>query len=274
MNVPDHLEALGLTRLEALAYTYLVANPGVTGYRVARGIGKPTANVYRALESLGRKNAVVHDRAATPKFRAISPDDFLARLEREFRERKDAAARELSALEPEEPDERIYMIATADMMLARARILLSAARRLVWIDAPAEMVAALKEEIVAARARGVRVLVLSRSTLAGAAPKPLSEELAAHDDTLVVHKRPRPGAPAALRVVSDARESLMAALSPDGTRARDAVWTRAASVAPALHEAMAAEWLYARIEAGVADGLSVDEVESAFEACRELRERV
>ena len=72
MSIEKSLESLGLTQIEALAYAYLVANPSSTGYRVARGIGKPTANVYRALESLGRKGAVLQDRALTPSFRALA----------------------------------------------------------------------------------------------------------------------------------------------------------------------------------------------------------
>jgi hypothetical protein len=78
----------------------------------------------------------------------------------------------------------------------------------------------------------------------------------------------------ALRMVADGREALLASLSPDGRGVRDAVWTRSAFVARTMHDALAAELFYARVERGFADGLSVDEVESAFERSRELREMV
>ena len=236
------LEALGLTQMEALAYTYLVANPSSTGYRVARGIGKPTANVYRALESLERKGAVIHDRSATPSFRALSPGDLLTRFEHEFRERRTLAERELAALRPDEGDERFYALSALEPVLARVRLMLASARRLVWLDAPAEIAVLLAPEIQRERARGVRVVVES--------PAPV------------------------LRVVADAREALLAALSADNTRVRDAVWTRSTLFARTMHEALASNLLYAKIAAGLTDGLSVDEIEGAFEACRELRDSV
>jgi hypothetical protein len=135
MSIEKSLESLGLTQMEALAYAYLVINPSSTGYRVARGIGKPTANVYRALESLGRKGAVLQDRATTPSFRALSPDDLLARLEHDFMQRKGAAAEKLASLQPDEGDERIYALNSPDQVLTRARIVLASSRRLVLVDA-------------------------------------------------------------------------------------------------------------------------------------------
>ena len=50
---------MGFTALEAEIYTFIVGEPGVTGYRVAQAIGKPAANTYKSLESLGRKGALV-----------------------------------------------------------------------------------------------------------------------------------------------------------------------------------------------------------------------
>jgi sugar-specific transcriptional regulator TrmB len=256
------LESLGLTQMESLAYAYLVANPASTGYRIARGIGKPTANVYRALESLERKGAVVHDRSATPSFRAIAPDDLLTRLERDFLERKALASRELAALRPDEGDERLYTLASPSQVIARARTILASARRLVMLEAPDAMAETLAQEIRDARSRGVRTVTRMR----GATPAD------SHADDFVEAGAPQPGSKPALRMVADAREALLASLSPDGSRVRDAVWTRSDFFARTLHDALTSELLYRRIERGLSDGLSVDEVEGAFELCRELRE--
>jgi sugar-specific transcriptional regulator TrmB len=174
MNIEKSLESLGLTQLEALAYAWLVANPSSTGYRVARGIGKPTANVYRALESLGRKGAVLQDRAATPSFRALAPDDLLAQLEREFMQRKRTAAEQLASLQPDEADERIYALNSPEQVMTRARVMVASARRLVLVDAMTSLAAALESEIAEARTRRVRVLVRSRIAAL------------AHDDTIEV----------------------------------------------------------------------------------------
>ena len=248
MSIEKSLESLGLTQIEALAYTYLVANPSSTGYRVARGIGKPTANTYRALESLSRKGAVLQDRATTPSFRALTPDDLLARLEHDFMKRKSAAAEKLAKLQPDEGDERIYALSSPDQVLTRARIVLASARKLVLIDTMTTHATAFENEIAEARNRRVRVLIRDGVRSPGTLPS--------------------------LRMVADAREVLLAAFDHDEARVREAFWTRSAFLARSMHNAIASELCCARIEAMMADGLSVDEVEAVVEEWRETRRMV
>jgi sugar-specific transcriptional regulator TrmB len=254
MGLASALESLGLAHMEALSYAYLAANPASTGYRVARGIGKPTANVYRALETLERKGLVHHDRGKPPTYRALPPPDMLARLEHEFMERKARAERELAALSPVADDEKLYALKTQQQVLARARVLLAAARRLALIDAPGDAVASLADEVADARSRHVRVVVVTDG------------EASEHDDTI---RSARPLG--AVRLVADAREALVASPPNDDGSVREATWTRSPLFGRVLHEALVAEVLYALIERGLQDGLSVDEVESAFERCRKLR---
>jgi hypothetical protein len=254
--------------MEALAYAYLVANPSSTGYRVARGIGKPTANVYRALESLGRKGAVLQDRTATPSFRALSPDDLLARLEEQFMRRKTSAAQSLAALRPDDGDERVYSLKTPEQVMSRTRIVLASARRVTLVDAGTHFLAMLTTEIHDARSRGVRVLIRSRAERQrddGAAMD--------HRDTLA-DSPPPPGAHPSLRIASDAREVLMAWWSQESDRVLEATWTRSPFLARAAHEALASERCCFQIQQRMADGLSVDEVETTFEEWRALQTMV
>jgi sugar-specific transcriptional regulator TrmB len=259
MDAADILQSLGLTPIEALAYTYLVANPSATGYRVARGIGKPTANVYRALEGLERKGAVLRDRSAAPLFRALAPDELLGRLEREFAERRSAAARELAALHAEPADESLYPLGGTDQVWSRARALLASAARIVLADASGDIVDALAADLAAARARGVRVVVIARGATA--------------EDGVVTwtDARPRSVVRPPLRIVADAREALLAQFSPDATRVHDAVWTRSAVFAAAIHDAITTELFFLEVARGVDEGLSVNEVEQSFERCRRIR---
>lgn len=263
MDAITSLQSLGLTPIEALSYTYLVANPSATGYRVARGIGKPTANVYRALESLERKGAVVRDRTATPLFRALPPEDLLGQLEREFVMRRSSASRELAILRADEADERLYSLGSIDHVMSRARILLAAARRIVLADAPADVVESIAEEVRDARARGTRVVVIARGATDG-------EPSGKHGDTWV-EEGSRRGDGHALRMVADAREALLASFTLDAKRVRDAVWTRSALFCATIHDALTTELFFLQVARGASDGLSVDEVERAFEKCREIR---
>ena len=70
------------------------------------------------------------------------------------------------------------------------------------------------------------------------------------------------------------REVLLSWFSLEGGRVREAWWTRSAFVARAMHEALVSERFCLQIELGMADGLSVDDVESASEERRALLEMV
>lgn len=239
------LEALGLTRLEALAYAWLVAHPATTGYKVSKGIGKPTANVYRALEGLERKGAVTNDRASPPLYRAVAPDELLDQLEQEFIDRRAIAAQALRALEAhnhaDADEDGVYPLTSPEQVLGRARVLLSAARRVALLDAPPELRDGLTDAVEDVRSRGAQVLVLARD------------------------------AASALRVVVDARDALIATIAPDGRSVRDAMWTRSALFARTLHDAIANEMFFVLVEQGLREGMSVDELEGAFERTRALR---
>ena len=259
MSLQKALESLGLTQIEALCYAHLAANPSTTGYGVARGVGKPTANVYRAIETLERKGLVIHDRGTPPAYRALPPEEMLARLERDFQDRKARASRELASLKPTATDEKLYALKSHDDVLARAHLLLAAARRVLMMEAPGEIVARFEHAIADARSRGVRVVVVTDG-----------DALPEHADTIANLRQPV----RALRMAADARECVLSSLPNESGGVAEALWTRSALVARMLHDALAAEMFYALVERALDDGLSIDEVEEAFEQCRKARESV
>ena len=55
------MRGLGFTEVEGRVYVWLAREGAATGYAVAKGIGKPVANVYKAIESLVEKGAVEVD---------------------------------------------------------------------------------------------------------------------------------------------------------------------------------------------------------------------
>src|SRR5262245_46662348 len=92
------LQELGLSGSEAAVYAYLLQHSPATGYRVAQAIGKPVANTYKTISSLEEKGAVVIDEGEARACRAVPAEEFLARLDAQFRERRVRAARELTEL--------------------------------------------------------------------------------------------------------------------------------------------------------------------------------
>ena len=152
------LVELGLNELEARVYADLLREPRSTGYRVAKTLGKPAANVYKALESLESKGAVVVEDGTSRRFQPVPADEFLDRLERRFTRRRRAAAEALAHLPGPSGDDRIYQVRSADEVLDRCRRMISAAHRIVLLDIFPEPLEELRPEIEAAVTRGVEVV--------------------------------------------------------------------------------------------------------------------
>jgi sugar-specific transcriptional regulator TrmB len=80
MDALQSLVSLGFTPLEAEVYVCLVQDSPATGYRVAQAVGRPVAGIYKTIESLANKGAVVLDDGESRLCRAVPPAELLARL--------------------------------------------------------------------------------------------------------------------------------------------------------------------------------------------------
>ncbi len=160
MPATNHLESLvdlGFTRLEAEVYAWLVEHSPATGYKVAKGIHKPTANTYKAIESLQGKGAVLTDNADSKLCRATPPDELLDRLAQRFAELRRKAADGLSRLQPSANDNRVYQLESADQVRQKLSKMIEDARQLVVLDLFAPAVEWVEDHVHKAARRGVRV---------------------------------------------------------------------------------------------------------------------
>ncbi len=249
-----HLVELGLTALEAEIYVYLARGESATGYRVAQALGKPVANTYKAIESLQIKGAIEVEDGDSRTCRAVPPEEFLGRLEREFLDRRRKAGKELSRLARPAADDRLYTIRSAAQVIERARAMLGRAEKIALIDAFPGPQSLLKPDLEAAAARGVAVLLhnYDQAKVAGV--------------TIVPEQRPAevlgrtPGEH--LSLVVDAREYLVALIRLGGAGVHQAVWTRSSIVATNQHIGMLYEMMLAEVE------LRLDEGEPTAEELR------
>ena len=135
------LRELGLTALEAEIYAFLASGDSATGYRVAREIDRPTANTYKALESLRSKGAVVVEDGARRLYRAVTPGELLRTLERRFTASKERAAEALANLGRPILDDGVYRLRSTDQVVERLGDILSRAERTVLGRMPARIAA-------------------------------------------------------------------------------------------------------------------------------------
>lgn len=157
-SLADALAALGLTPLEAEVYAFLARHSPATGYRVAQALGKPVGNIYKAIESLESRGAVVTSEDEGNRLaRAVPPGDLLDAARR----RLDQIAPALEALAEDdeaEPDDLLYRVSDREGALQRARSMLHGAGSFAVAIVTPRLVGELAGDFVRAAER-VRVAV-------------------------------------------------------------------------------------------------------------------
>lgn len=241
------LSALGFSDLEAAVYVALLETPDQTGYAVAQRIGKPTANTYKALESLARKGALLDDGGDPRCYRPVPAGELIERLVAEFTDRAGTATDALERIATEVPDDRVYQLqGDAGQVLARARSMLADARDVVVADLFPGPMGALEESLVEAGKRGVAVF------LRGYVPKAPDGPIhyATYDAEPALEAWPGEH----LGLVSDACEHLFALFDHGLKNLRQAIWSASPYLSCLAYNNIAMEWRVAA-ESGRDSGL-------------------
>lgn len=266
------LSALGFSEIEALAFCFLLKESPATAYRVSHGIGKPTANTYKAIASLAARGAITVDDGDNKQCRAVPPEELLARLESGFRGRRQAAEEALKGLHQDDSDDRIYRMATVDQVFERARAMLNRAEEIVLVDAFMGPLEGIEAAVKAAVRRKVKVVVqvYDGRTFPGAlvlrnnrSPEVISHWPGQH-----------------FTLVADAREHLLALFSQDLSAVHQAVWSHSAFLSCMHHNHLACDFTLTALETlppedprrGQMAGLSLLQAEPL--GLRELRDRL
>lgn len=258
----EALAALGFTSLEAEVYAVLVEQSPVTAYKVAQEVGKAAANVYKAVESLQRKGAILVEETSSRLCRAVPPAELIQQLERQFSLASSRAQTALARLARPAGDERVYELGSSEQVLARARAMLRGTKRMVLCDLFPECATELHDDIEAAARGGRRVCVqvyrpVDFDPRVTVFLKPDGERLLAS----------WPGQ--WLNVVSDAREHLLAFLENGLAGVHQAVWSESKYLS-LLHFSGFASEMTAGAASTILDGDGVPEaMRAAFATVRE-----
>jgi sugar-specific transcriptional regulator TrmB len=240
------LEDLGLTRVEAEVYVYLVQHSAVTGYQIAKAIGRTRGATYGVLASLAAKGAVVVEMGDSQMWRAVPVGEFMNLLERRFLRGSREVVDALKRIEPAPPDNLVYQLKTVDQVYERARRMLASSTTIVLLDLDPKPFSLLRKDIEAAVKRGIKtsMLVVEPVKMPGARIAKYFEGYHILDH-FRVHQ---------LVVSIDCREFMISSLSDTGDRVMQACWSASPFlswvVSTYLKMNTLAEDFVARIEAG------------------------
>ena len=231
----DALTALGLNQLEAEVYEHLLRTEPMTGYRIGKAIGKPTANVYKAMDALAGLGAVLLEEGEHRVCRAVPAEEFLAHRRRALLGDVERAAAVLPSRTQGDTDQAIYQIRSVPLALERARAMLDRCTRIAVVDAFPGPLAEIRDSMRRAVDRGVALYLLTYEpeVLAGAnvvcVPPPVG-------GAVLRHWRSQQ-----LNLTTDGTETLVALLSQDLTQVHQAVWSESLYLASILHAGMMKE---------------------------------
>ena len=240
-DVTGLLMSLGLNELEAEVYVALLTQPSLTGYKIGKLINKPAANVYKALDALARKGAVMLEEGSSQLCRAVPVQEFVNQLERDFLHKTRQAYQSLSHLRPAPADEKSYQLFSAPLVLERCRQMLQRCTTIAVIDVFPEPLEAIRPAIEEATARGVEVYlqVYRETTLPG-----VHLVLTSLAETAIEYWSSQQ-----LNIVVDGREYLLALFNQDASEVYQATWSRNLYVSSMLHAGFSNEHTIHQIKA-------------------------
>lgn len=159
------VRGLGFTEMEGRVYVWLTREGAATGYAVAKGIGKPVANVYKAIESLVEKGAVEVDEGGAEggdakTSRAVPVEEVIRAARGRFDSVLGDAEAALGRIGAPAGDDGVYRLGTAHAVVERAKAMLARAQRSVVLDALPAVARALSNDVIAASERGVHIAAL------------------------------------------------------------------------------------------------------------------
>ncbi len=160
-RLTERIKALGFTTYEAKAYITLLKNNPSTRYELSKNSGVPRSAIYdviKKLENLGAVNALY---TSPEKYVPLPPDQLMELLDRQFKERLDEARHALKHFDTEIEPGHLWNIVGYQNMLHKAREMISRAKETIFLSIWERECLRLKDELDAAKNRGIRIIVFS-----------------------------------------------------------------------------------------------------------------
>lgn len=155
---------LGMTKMEALIYLALLIEPGTTGYKIGKTIGKAVPNVYQGLDSLMKKGAVIlHYSDKDKRYSPVPVTEFVTRLRSELQQRALVLEEELRNLHPVPENTGIYKLDNQVQLFSRIEALIDGSSCTILLTADNEYILRLRTQLENAPSRGVKTMILTIS---------------------------------------------------------------------------------------------------------------
>ncbi|MCX6841731.1 MAG: hypothetical protein NTX53_05565 [candidate division WOR-3 bacterium] len=242
-RVKPLLGSVGFSALESDVYWALLQEPGSSGYRLAQMVGKQAANIYKALDSLRTKGAILADESTRPTtYVALPIREYIEAKRRDLESMQTQIEHELEDVAASPARGRIFELTSIAQVYERCRELLRNAKTVVLLNVDARPLEELRSELNAAADRGVRVFIKTRAPVTGQPPGP---EAARGEE---------------LAIAVDFKEYVQAFLKSDGSGVEEAIWVRHPHLANQVCWLFQSDFTLTRVRVMVQAGKEVKEI--------------
>jgi len=256
------LQEIGFNRLESEVYLTLLKQSPLTGYKIAQILGEGSSNIYKALDILIKKGAImVEELPTTRQFTAVAAKEYMERVEKQI-------AGSLKFLEENLPvnsdavnETRVFKLGTVEQVLERAVDMILNAQKQIVVDAFPKMLELIKPYLLktAKGKNDKKVHVVVNSYDGTELKNCVMVKKSAGADALKVWKD------SWLNMVVDGEKYLLAVISPDGKTLRHAVWTNSPFLSYVLYSGIASEMMFSVLIDELKKRDMVDIVKAALE---------
>ncbi|HSW59655.1 MAG TPA: helix-turn-helix domain-containing protein [bacterium] len=256
------LQEIGFNRLESEVYLTLLKQSPLTGYKIAQILGEGSSNIYKALDILIKKGAImVEELPSTRQFTAVAAKEYMERVEKQI-------AGSLKFLEENLPvnsdavnETRVFKLGTVEQVLERAVDMILNAQKQIVVDAFPKMLELIKPYLLktAKGKNDKKVYVVVNSYDGTELKNCVMVKKSAGADALKVWKD------SWLNMVVDGEKYLLAVISPDGKTLRHAVWTNSPFLSYVLYSGIASEMMFSVLIDELKKRDMVDIVKAALE---------
>lgn len=163
------LVAVGFTKYEAFAYLMLLEEHPATAYEISKRGALTKGNVYTALESLVQKGAVQPVSDAPVRYAPVEPQTLFGSIARKMASACGELAGMLGKRQRQKAIDYVWTLTGESPISEKIAAILSDARQHVWIKGPHHLLERYADQLNAASARGIRILVILFGSAADAA---------------------------------------------------------------------------------------------------------
>lgn len=254
----EKLRDIGLNQLEAEVYYLLLSESSMTAYKVGKLLKKPTANIYKAVEVLFNKGAIIIEEGKNKLCKAIDPEEFIAIQERQFAAKAKQVSNALANIKPRTEEEKTYSLDSVSLALEKTKRMIDEAKVIVVVDAFPLALDALIEHLNSAVKRGIKVVVQSYSEVVidGA-----DIFITQNPDEVISYWQSQQ-----LNVVVDGHESLIALFDKTLSNVYHATWSTNVYLSCIMHAGRLCEQTIHKLMAVPDSGNKLVEIEAILKA--------